>query len=109
MIRLRPRTFQTLLEKLQNPNTHKQATGVLTEKLSLGMNSLSLAGFVVIATSLALVSRRNLRARQQKVRSIAIALMVTGTVLVAFGIYFSPPEAIKMPEHHPVSTAPQSR
>src|SRR5262249_59272458 len=52
---------------------------------------------------------RNLRARQQKVRSIAIALMVTGTVLVAFGIYFSPPQAIKIPEHHPVSAAPQSR
>ena len=57
MIRLRPRTFQTLLEKLQNPNTHKQATGVLTEKLFLGMNFLSMAGFAVIATSLVLVSR----------------------------------------------------
>ena len=82
---------------------------MLTEKLFLGMNFLSMAGFAVIATSLVLVSRRNLRAHQQKVRSIAIALMVTGTVLVAFGIYYSPPQALKIPEHHRVSAAPQSR
>ena len=97
-----------LLEKLPEPNRSRPPC-VLTEKLFLGMNFLSLAGFAVIATSLVLVSRTNLRARQQKVRSIAIALMVTGTVLVAFGIYFSPPQAIKIPEHHPVSAAPQSR
>ena len=108
MIRLRPRTFQNAARKAARAK-HKQTTGVLTENLFLGMNFLSMAGFAVIATSLILVSGRNLRARQQKVRSIAIALMVTGTVLVAFGIYFSPPQAIKIPEHRPVSTAPQSR
>ena len=65
---------------------------MLTEKLVLGMNTLSFAGFVTIAGSLALTRRGSLRLGQQRMRArIAVALMIGGTVLVAFGIYLAPP------------------
>jgi uncharacterized membrane protein len=65
---------------------------VLTEKLILGMNALSLVGFALIAISLALARRSNLRARQRRIRvRIAVVLMIGGTALVCFGIYLTPP------------------
>lgn len=65
---------------------------VLTEKLFLGMNLLSLMGFVVIAISLVFTRRSHLPARERRIRTqVAVALMVGGTLLVAFGIYLTPP------------------
>ena len=61
------------------------------ERLFLGMNVLSFAGFAVIASSLALASRSNRQSQRQRVRSIVLVLMLTGTALVAFGIYLAPP------------------
>jgi hypothetical protein len=64
---------------------------VLTEKFILGMNVLSLAGFALIAISLALARRGNLRARLRRIRvRIAVVLMIGGTALVCFGLYLMP-------------------
>jgi hypothetical protein len=60
---------------------------VLTEKLFLGMNFLSLMGFAIIATRLFFTRRSDFRELERRVCTrIAVALKVVGTVLVAFGI-----------------------
>jgi hypothetical protein len=70
----------------------RAGAGLLTEKLILGMNALSLAGFALIAISLALERRGNRGARERVFRSqIILALMIGGTALVCFGIYLTPP------------------
>jgi hypothetical protein len=66
--------------------------GLPTEKLILGMNALSLAGFALIAIGLALERLGNRGARERVFRSqIILALMIGGTALVCFSIYLTPP------------------
>jgi hypothetical protein len=55
---------------------------VLTKDFLFGMNILTLAGFVVMGTSL------TLRRMQTANAQICIGLMCVGTALVLLGLYF---------------------
>ena len=54
------------------------------------MNALCLAGFTVMAIGIAL-GHRNVNPARVLRNQIVLAMMIAGTVLVAFGIYVSPP------------------
>ena len=64
----------------------------MTDKVVFGMNTASLAGFILIAIGLAMTRRGNAWPRSRVFRSqIVLALMIGGTILVCFGIYLKPP------------------
>jgi hypothetical protein len=59
----------------------------MANELVFGINTASLAGFI-----LAMTSRGNAWPRSRVFRSqIMLALMIGGTILVCFGIYLKPP------------------
>jgi hypothetical protein len=58
---------------------------MLTREFMLGLNLLTLAGFLLMGIGLTLTRQRAIGA------PLAFALMTAGTVLVFAGLYFAPP------------------
>jgi hypothetical protein len=58
---------------------------MLTREFMLGLNLLTLAGFLLMGIGLTLTRQRTIGA------PLAFALMTAGTVLVFAGLYFAPP------------------
>jgi hypothetical protein len=64
----------------------------MIDKVVIGMNAVSLAGFILMTIGLTLTRRGNTWPPSRVFRTqIVLALMIGGTVLVCFGIYLNPP------------------
>ena len=58
---------------------------MLTKEVLLGLNSLTLAGFLLMGVGLTLTRQRVIRT------PLAFAMMTAGTALVFVGLYLAPP------------------